>query len=192
MAIKVLESIHEMVEEIEEEYQVLRDLSEHPNMPRFYGMYLKRNNAFDDQMWLVIEVRCLTVDCCCFCCHCCCFRFCCYWSYSSFSSFSSPPPPPPQPFAVDVVLVLVLVILLYLVLVILLLLDLLVLVVVLLRLLFFHFFRFPLSSYSCHKVSCSCPFPLQKIREKFALSICLYFSTSACLSLSPLLDKSAL
>ncbi|XP_070187968.1 myosin-IIIb-like isoform X1 [Littorina saxatilis] len=56
VAIKVLESIHEMIEEIEEEYQVLRDLSEHPNMPRFYGMYLKRNNSFDDQIWLVMEI----------------------------------------------------------------------------------------------------------------------------------------
>ena len=59
VAIKVLESIHEMIEEIEEEYQVLRDLSEHPNMPRFYGMFLKPNNSFDDQIWLVMEVKCV-------------------------------------------------------------------------------------------------------------------------------------
>ena len=57
VAIKVLESIHEMIEEIEEEYQVLRDLSEHPNMPRFYGMFLKQNNSYGDQIWLVMEVR---------------------------------------------------------------------------------------------------------------------------------------
>nr|KAG5713513.1 hypothetical protein BaRGS_025061 [Batillaria attramentaria] len=56
VAIKVMESIHEMIEEIEEEYQVLRDLSEHPNMPRFYGMFLKQNNSFDDQIWLVMEI----------------------------------------------------------------------------------------------------------------------------------------
>ena len=64
MAIKVLESIHEMIEEIEEEYQVLRDLSEHPNMPRFYGMFLKPNNSYDDQIWLVMEVRCMLVCVC--------------------------------------------------------------------------------------------------------------------------------
>ncbi|KAL8623922.1 hypothetical protein ACOMHN_054263 [Nucella lapillus] len=56
VAIKVLESIHEMMEEIEEEYQVLRDLSEHPNMPRFHGIFLKPNNAFNDQIWLVMEI----------------------------------------------------------------------------------------------------------------------------------------
>ncbi|XP_076468254.1 myosin-IIIb-like isoform X2 [Babylonia areolata] len=56
VAIKVLESIHEMIEEIEEEFQVLRDLSEHPNMPKFHGIYLKRNNSYDDQIWLVMEL----------------------------------------------------------------------------------------------------------------------------------------
>ena len=70
VAIKVLESIHEMIEEIEEEYQVLRDLSEHPNMPRFYGMFLKPNNSYDDQIWLVMEVRCVCV-CACACTHAC-------------------------------------------------------------------------------------------------------------------------
>ena len=89
MAIKVLESIHEMIEEIEEEYQVLRDLSEHPNMPRFYGMFLKPNNSYDDQIWLVMEVRCMLVCVCvcmcvgvcvCVCTHvpvCVCVWFCC-------------------------------------------------------------------------------------------------------------------
>ncbi|KAL8563942.1 hypothetical protein ACOMHN_059372 [Nucella lapillus] len=56
VAIKVLESIHEMIEEIEEEYQVFRDLSEHPNMPQFHGIFLKRNSSLDDQIWLVMEL----------------------------------------------------------------------------------------------------------------------------------------
>lgn len=56
VAIKVMESVHEMIEEIEEEYQVLRDLSEHPNMPRFFGMLLKRNHSYDDQIWLIMEI----------------------------------------------------------------------------------------------------------------------------------------
>ncbi|PVD37741.1 hypothetical protein C0Q70_00342 [Pomacea canaliculata] len=56
VAIKVLDSAHEMIEEIEEEYQILRDFSEHPNMPKFYGMYLKHASEFDSQVWLVMEM----------------------------------------------------------------------------------------------------------------------------------------
>lgn len=63
MAIKVLDSAHEMIEEIEEEYQILRDFSEHPNMPRFYGMYLKHASEYDSQVWLVMEVRTVYVFC---------------------------------------------------------------------------------------------------------------------------------
>lgn len=63
VAIKVLDSAHEMIEEIEEEYQILRDFSEHPNMPRFYGMYLKHASEYDSQVWLVMEVRTVYVFC---------------------------------------------------------------------------------------------------------------------------------
>ncbi|XP_059161590.1 myosin-IIIa-like, partial [Physella acuta] len=61
VAVKVMESVSEVVEEIEEEYQILRDLGDHPNMPKFYGIYLKRKNMHlgdsgEDQIWIVMEL----------------------------------------------------------------------------------------------------------------------------------------
>ncbi|RXG59092.1 Myosin-IIIa [Armadillidium vulgare] len=56
VAIKVMENIGENLEEIEEEFLVLRDLSIHPNLPSFYGIFLKRGHKQEeDQAWLVIE-----------------------------------------------------------------------------------------------------------------------------------------
>lgn len=58
VAIKILESITDNIEEIEEEYLVLRDLSHHPNLPSFIGMFLRKGVCFeDDQLWFVMEVR---------------------------------------------------------------------------------------------------------------------------------------
>lgn len=46
------------LEEIEEEYRVLRELSGHPNLPAFRGLYLLRAACReDDQLWFVMEVR---------------------------------------------------------------------------------------------------------------------------------------
>lgn len=57
VAIKILENIVDNIEEIEEEYLVLRDLSKHPNLPEFLGIYLLRGNIpEDDQLWFVMEV----------------------------------------------------------------------------------------------------------------------------------------
>ncbi|KAB7503596.1 TRAF2 and NCK-interacting protein kinase [Armadillidium nasatum] len=57
VAIKVMENIGENLEEIEEEFLVLRDLSIHPNLPTFYGIFLKRGHKQEeDQAWLVIEL----------------------------------------------------------------------------------------------------------------------------------------
>lgn len=58
VAIKILENVADNVEEIEEEYLVLRDLSHHPNIPLFYGLFLKRAkpNQEEDQLWFVMEV----------------------------------------------------------------------------------------------------------------------------------------
>lgn len=57
MAIKILENVAENIEEIEEEYLVLRDLSLHPNIPAFKGLYLKRGVLpEEDQLWFVMEV----------------------------------------------------------------------------------------------------------------------------------------
>ena len=58
MAVKIMESIHEVIEEIEEEYLVLRDLAAtHPNLPEFYGLFLKQDPQADDQLWFAIEVK---------------------------------------------------------------------------------------------------------------------------------------
>uniref|UniRef100_A0A182UFE3 Protein kinase domain-containing protein n=1 Tax=Anopheles melas TaxID=34690 RepID=A0A182UFE3_9DIPT len=57
-AVKILESIADNIEEIEEEYLVLRDLSKHPNIPDFAGLFLKRGTTVeDDQLWFVLELR---------------------------------------------------------------------------------------------------------------------------------------
>ncbi|XP_064598215.1 myosin-IIIb-like isoform X2 [Liolophura sinensis] len=56
VAIKVMESVHEVIEEIEEEYVILRDLGNHPNMPKFHGLYLKCDPKGEDQVWLVMEL----------------------------------------------------------------------------------------------------------------------------------------
>ncbi|KAL7032575.1 hypothetical protein ACKWTF_007349 [Chironomus riparius] len=58
VAIKVLETIAENLEEIEEEFLVLRDLSnKHPNLPFFHGIFLKKSkNKDDDQLWFVMEL----------------------------------------------------------------------------------------------------------------------------------------
>lgn len=54
-AVKVMESINEVIEEIEEEYLILRDLSNHPNLPKFFGIFMKKYNE-EDQLWLVLEL----------------------------------------------------------------------------------------------------------------------------------------
>ncbi|CAH0724788.1 unnamed protein product, partial [Brenthis ino] len=57
VAIKILENIAENIEEIEEEFLVFRDLSSHPNIPEFFGLFLKRGvSAEDDQIWFVMEL----------------------------------------------------------------------------------------------------------------------------------------
>jgi myosin-3 len=54
-AVKVMESINEVIEEIEEEYMILKDLSNHPNLPKFFGIFLKKSIE-EDQLWLVLEL----------------------------------------------------------------------------------------------------------------------------------------
>ena len=60
-AVKILENISDFVEEIEEEFRVLNELRSVKNLPRFYGIYLKRNKSdgvrSKDQVWFVMEVR---------------------------------------------------------------------------------------------------------------------------------------
>lgn len=57
VAIKIMENIGENLEEIEEEYLILRDLSLHPNLPAFHGIFLRRGSKQEeDQAWLVMEL----------------------------------------------------------------------------------------------------------------------------------------
>ena len=51
-----MENVGEVMEEIEEEYLILRDLGKHPNMPLFHGIYMRREGYQNDQIWLVMEV----------------------------------------------------------------------------------------------------------------------------------------
>ena len=57
VAVKIMEAIGDNIEEIEEEYLILRDLCLHPNIPSFYGLYLKRGKRREeDQIWFCMEV----------------------------------------------------------------------------------------------------------------------------------------
>ncbi|XP_075409531.1 myosin-IIIa [Tenrec ecaudatus] len=55
-AVKILDPIHDIDEEIEAEYSILKTLSDHPNVVRFYGMYFKRDKVNGDKLWLVLEL----------------------------------------------------------------------------------------------------------------------------------------
>lgn len=58
VAIKILEDIAGNEEEIEDEYLALRDLSLHPNIPSFHGIYfVKSSKQLNDQLWFVMEVH---------------------------------------------------------------------------------------------------------------------------------------
>ncbi|XP_072911410.1 myosin-IIIa [Hemitrygon akajei] len=55
-AVKILDPIYDIDEEIEVEYNILRALSDHENVVKFYGMYYKRNARNKHQLWLVLEL----------------------------------------------------------------------------------------------------------------------------------------
>ncbi|XP_067343074.1 myosin-IIIa isoform X1 [Channa argus] len=55
-AVKILDPIHDIDEEIEAEYNILKALSDHPNVVKFYGMYYKKDAKCGDQLWLVLEL----------------------------------------------------------------------------------------------------------------------------------------
>ncbi|XDA82156.1 hypothetical protein R6Z07F_012076 [Ovis aries] len=55
-AVKILDPIHDIDEEIEAEYSILKALSDHPNVVRFYGMYFKKDKINGDKLWLVLEL----------------------------------------------------------------------------------------------------------------------------------------
>lgn len=47
-------------EEIEAEYNILRSLSNHPNVVKFFGMFYKSDELSGGQLWLVLEVNFFT------------------------------------------------------------------------------------------------------------------------------------
>ncbi|XP_038611640.1 myosin-IIIa isoform X2 [Tachyglossus aculeatus] len=55
-AVKILDPVHDIDEEIEAEYNILKGLSDHPNVVKFYGMYFKKDKKNGDQLWLVLEL----------------------------------------------------------------------------------------------------------------------------------------
>ncbi|KAM9672387.1 LOW QUALITY PROTEIN: myosin-IIIa [Trichechus inunguis] len=55
-AVKILDPIHDIDEEIKAEYNILKTLSDHPNVVRFYGMYFKKDKVNGDKLWLVLEL----------------------------------------------------------------------------------------------------------------------------------------
>ena len=56
-AVKVIDSVHEKVEEILPEIEVLRKHSQHPNIAGFYGAFIKKDPKKQDQLWLIMEVQ---------------------------------------------------------------------------------------------------------------------------------------
>ncbi|XP_051542770.1 myosin-IIIa-like [Myxocyprinus asiaticus] len=55
-AVKILDPIHDIDEEIEAEYNILKTLSDHPNVVKFFGMFFKKDVKNGDQLWLVLEL----------------------------------------------------------------------------------------------------------------------------------------
>lgn len=49
--------LQDIDEEIEAEYNILKALSDHANVVKFFGMYYKKDVKCGDQLWLVLEVR---------------------------------------------------------------------------------------------------------------------------------------
>ncbi|XP_073074811.1 myosin-IIIb isoform X2 [Manis javanica] len=55
-AVKILDLISDMDEEIEAEYNILQFLPNHPNVVKFYGMFYKVDHYVGGQLWLVLEL----------------------------------------------------------------------------------------------------------------------------------------
>ncbi|KAM9486283.1 myosin-IIIb isoform 3-T3 [Clarias gariepinus] len=55
-AVKVLDPVNDVDEEIEAEYNILRSLSNHPNVVKFLGMFYKADEFTGGQLWLVLEL----------------------------------------------------------------------------------------------------------------------------------------
>ncbi|XP_072435401.1 myosin-IIIb isoform X5 [Chiloscyllium punctatum] len=55
-AVKVLDPISVVDEEIEAEYTILQSLPNHPNVVKFYGMFYKSDLKSGGHLWLVLEL----------------------------------------------------------------------------------------------------------------------------------------
>ncbi|XP_043931444.1 myosin-IIIb-like [Protopterus annectens] len=55
-AVKVLDPVNDVDEEIEAEYNILQSLPNHPNVIKFYGMFYKADQVAGGQLWLVLEL----------------------------------------------------------------------------------------------------------------------------------------
>ncbi|XP_023574934.1 myosin-IIIb isoform X1 [Octodon degus] len=55
-AVKILDPISDMDEEIEAEYNILQFLPNHPNVVKFYGMFYRADRYVGGQLWLVLEL----------------------------------------------------------------------------------------------------------------------------------------
>ncbi|KAM6174689.1 myosin-IIIb [Erethizon dorsatum] len=55
-AVKILDPISDMDEEIEAEYNILQFLPNHPNVVKFYGMFYRADHCVGGQLWLVLEL----------------------------------------------------------------------------------------------------------------------------------------
>uniref|UniRef100_A0A7M4FAK0 non-specific serine/threonine protein kinase n=1 Tax=Crocodylus porosus TaxID=8502 RepID=A0A7M4FAK0_CROPO len=55
-AVKILDPISDVDEEIEAEYNILQFLPNHPNVVKFYGMFYKVDQYVGGQLWLVLEL----------------------------------------------------------------------------------------------------------------------------------------
>ena len=57
-AVKVIDSIHEKIEEIVPELEILKKYADHPNIAEFNGAFVNKGTRRNDQLWLVMEVCC--------------------------------------------------------------------------------------------------------------------------------------
>lgn len=55
-AAKVIDSIHEKIEEVLPELDILKKYSTHPNVAGFHGAFINVDTKRHDQLWLVMEV----------------------------------------------------------------------------------------------------------------------------------------
>jgi serine/threonine protein kinase len=56
-AVKIMEAVVDKEEDIKSELNVFNNHSRHTNIVNFIGAFLKKDQAADDQLWIVMEVH---------------------------------------------------------------------------------------------------------------------------------------